>query len=257
MKNLNDPARGAVGRNVRAVVVLVAGLLATVAVATPAAAKSGPVSVDWRNRLPVPINQGNVGACATYATVYVMGSFWARTALDPLPTYARVLAKRAAAGEALFAQRQGVPMADVVTDIQTNGAYRAVGKVRPRDWHELPARAGDGGHFKATREVTTVTAVRQALASGPVVLILHGLLDSNLPVANEVRAISPGDSSQSHAVAAVGYDDRGVTIQNSYGADWGKAGYATIPWKSLNTVMVEAWIGKGWTQAPAAQVAPR
>jgi hypothetical protein len=43
-----------------------------------------------------------------------------------------------------------------------------------------------------------------------------------------------------HAILAVGWDATGLRLRNSWGADWGEAGEATMPWAELPHVR-EAW----------------
>jgi hypothetical protein len=43
-----------------------------------------------------------------------------------------------------------------------------------------------------------------------------------------------------HAIVAVGWDATGLRLRNSWGADWGQAGEATLPWSELAHVR-EAW----------------
>ena len=43
-----------------------------------------------------------------------------------------------------------------------------------------------------------------------------------------------------HAILAVGWDATGLRLRNSWGADWGQAGEATLPWTQLHYVR-EAW----------------
>ncbi len=43
-----------------------------------------------------------------------------------------------------------------------------------------------------------------------------------------------------HAILAVGWDATGLRLRNSWGADWGQAGEATLPWAELGRVR-EAW----------------
>jgi hypothetical protein len=43
-----------------------------------------------------------------------------------------------------------------------------------------------------------------------------------------------------HAILAVGWDATGLRLRNSWGADWGEAGEATLPWGELGRVR-EAW----------------
>lgn len=43
-----------------------------------------------------------------------------------------------------------------------------------------------------------------------------------------------------HAVVAVGFDDEGLRILNSWGASYGEGGFANFPWKDLDLIK-EAW----------------
>jgi hypothetical protein len=43
-----------------------------------------------------------------------------------------------------------------------------------------------------------------------------------------------------HAILAVGWDATGLRLRNSWGADWGQAGEATLPWPHIGHVR-EAW----------------
>ena len=42
-----------------------------------------------------------------------------------------------------------------------------------------------------------------------------------------------GQSLGGHAVLIVGYDDRGVWIENSWGTDWGDGGFALVRWEAF------------------------
>jgi len=43
-----------------------------------------------------------------------------------------------------------------------------------------------------------------------------------------------------HAILAVGWDAAGLRLRNSWGADWGEGGEATLPWSELSRIR-EAW----------------
>lgn len=44
----------------------------------------------------------------------------------------------------------------------------------------------------------------------------------------------PGPSCGGHAITAVGYNRAGLLIQNSWGVEWGKYGFACISWDLVN-----------------------
>ena len=44
----------------------------------------------------------------------------------------------------------------------------------------------------------------------------------------------------SHEVTIVGYTSQGVTIENSWGTNWADGGYATLPWKFITNLALDA-----------------
>ena len=75
---------------------------------------------------------------------------------------------------------------------------------------------------------------RSLLINGPFVLAL--------PVYDSNRSdFWNGDNFEGgHAVACVGYDEYGLIIRNSWGQNWGEAGYCTLPYSQLGKIY-EAW----------------
>lgn len=73
-------------------------------------------------------------------------------------------------------------------------------------------------------------------------LILNGPFILALPVYDSNRSdFWNGDNFEGgHAVACVGYDEKGLIIRNSWGSLWGSNGYCTLPYSQLNKIY-EAW----------------
>ncbi len=59
--------------------------------------------------------------------------------------------------------------------------------------------------------------------------------------------VDPSTFRGNHEVLAVGYDATGVRIQNSWGTQWGDAGYATLGWDFVNRYALEATTMSGIT----------
>jgi len=54
-----------------------------------------------------------------------------------------------------------------------------------------------------------------------------------------------------HAFALVGYNEVGFLVQNSWGTDWGKGGYATLPYEDWLENAYDAWVARpGVPQTP-------
>src|SRR5215218_20974 len=45
-----------------------------------------------------------------------------------------------------------------------------------------------------------------------------------------------------HAFALVGYNEVGFLVQNSWGTDWGRRGYATLPYEDWLDSAYDAWV---------------
>ncbi len=54
-----------------------------------------------------------------------------------------------------------------------------------------------------------------------------------------------------HAYCLVGYNEVGFLVQNSWGADWGKGGFATLPYEDWLDSVYDAWVARpGVPQTP-------
>lgn len=66
------------------------------------------------------------------------------------------------------------------------------------------------------------------------------------------RPTSPTDPA-GHAFALVGYNEVGFLVQNSWGKDWGKGGFATLPYEDWLQSAYDAWVARpGVPRTPLA-----
>ncbi len=86
--------------------------------------------------------------------------------------------------------------------------------------------------------VTQADLCAAILAFGPLVIGTPWASSWFHPVAGVLPAFDR--SVGGHAIQAVGWDAAGLRLRNSWGADWGQAGEATLPWGQLHYVR-EAW----------------
>lgn len=56
-----------------------------------------------------------------------------------------------------------------------------------------------------------------------------------------IAAMKDRDSLGGHAFALVGYDERGFIVQNSWGARWGRGGFAVLPYSDWVEHATDAW----------------
>ena len=53
-----------------------------------------------------------------------------------------------------------------------------------------------------------------------------------------------GRASSGHAVAFVGYSSQGFIVQNSWGTDWGKGGFALLPYEDFLLHATDVWVAQ-------------
>jgi hypothetical protein len=81
----------------------------------------------------------------------------------------------------------------------------------------------------------------------PVELVRNGEVMHVITRAVNARALG------GHAFALVGYNDVGFLVQNSWGPQWGKGGFATLPYEDWLESAYDAWVARpGVPQTPFA-----
>ncbi|WP_198407167.1 C1 family peptidase [Nocardia terpenica] len=182
-------------------------------------------------------DQGPVGSCVTWATGYsgygvllneqnISGG-----PMAPMFIYSQIAKGNDTgtyAGVALpMEQQQGI---DTKADYwQGDFDYTTQPDAKER---------ANAAHYKLSgaKDLTKgdiVTNIKQAIASGLPVPIGFDVRESfeNLNGSNYNYDPSPNERILGgHEVTIVAYDAKGVTIQNSWGPDWGNKGFFTAPW---------------------------
>lgn len=120
------------------------------------------------------------------------------------------------------------------TYIYSKRSQPQIDGMTPREAFAILCREG---RIKAYSRITNFDWLYKAIvANGPCLIAL--------PVYNydtEFWQASPHTYPiGGHAVAAVGYNKQGLIIKNSWGVDWGGAGFATVPTTDFDCIM-EAW----------------
>jgi hypothetical protein len=233
-----------------------AGLRSLSTIAAPAITL--PAAVDLSRYADKVGDQGSLGSCATWAIGYAMMGWFARSQghagapYAPMYVYSQVNGGRDA----------GSYPVDILEVIRTQGIDTAADYAKKHtwstlDWRRQPSAAerAVAARNKITGWVTlyntynapgaaAVTAVKRTLASGrPVALgisVYSGFMNAYGPGSFVTSVGRLGAVQGYHEVLALGYDSRGVRIQNSWGTSWGDRGYAILDWNYIAQHSFEA-----------------
>ena len=224
-----------------------------------------PASVDLRT-WAVPVgNQGNLGSCVSWAINYAMLGWYSRhdgkagQPFHPMYTYSQIHVKEPPGGsypeDALkVAKNQGTdtmahynPPSHSTADFthQPSAAERAnAGKWRITGFHALFDRGAPGG-------TAGEAMIQTELAEGRPVAIGMKVLSAfqNMYNKTSLADATYGDTTSSflgyHEVLALGYDPKGLLIQNSWGQEWGFKGYARLTWPVVEQMVTSAYVIDG------------
>jgi hypothetical protein len=101
-----------------------------------------------------------------------------------------------------------------------------------------------------------VNAIKQALANGQPVAIALAVrggferLSYQSPVDTDTTSMVVG----LHEVLALGYNDQGLLIQNSWGTGWGQAGYGRLSWNKVQKDVFEAVVADAGNARPVCSI---
>ncbi|AHH99549.1 C1 family peptidase [Kutzneria viridogrisea] len=198
-------------------------------------------------------NQGKVGSCVTWATGYsgygiLMNEQGIKGApMAPMYIYSQIARgndRGTLASVALpMEQKQGIDtkahytQGDFDYTTQPTQAERAnAAHYKLSGFEELPS-SGEG----------LKSAIKDSISRGmpvPIGVQVHQSFRSlNSQTASDYSYL-PGDNDPvigGHEITIVGYEDRGVKIENSWGTNWGDHGFFTVPWEFFDSSdMMEA-----------------
>lgn len=218
----------------------------------------------------VPVgDQGAVSSCVTWAIDYAMLGWYSRRQghpgepFAPMYAYSQILAKYGWSD-------QGADVADAYAIAQDQGIdSQADYPQGALDWRDLPTPAQ---HLSAASHKTVGAQFLYATWPQPAGAVaqpaIEGAIASGHPVALSIpvyttfeqlsatnslmtAADATGNLLGYHEVLVVGYDPRGVRIQNSWGTSWGDHGFADLSWDFVADDSLDASVMSGFADAPA------
>jgi hypothetical protein len=205
-----------------------------------------PVSADVSAEAPPPGNQGQTSSCTTWSTAHSALGWWANhegytgATFAPMYLYSQIVKGHCS---------QGYSTLNVLAMIEGNGVdtqtdYEPMQFDLDCATQPTTAQRSNAGRFKITgyklSSLTSGTqrAIEAVIASGRPALLgiaVYRELDNASSSSYLVGPPVAGDAFRgNHSIAAFAYDKNGVWVMNSWGADWGKNGWAELSWNFVN-----------------------
>lgn len=234
-----------------------------------------PDAIDLSDRVPPPGDQGDIGACVSWATGYAARSYYnllrsgapvtdTQQIASPAYLHQHIRNQRKACKESgssvlhamAFLILHGVPSladfgADAACDTHVPTRPNATLGFQIKDAYRIfDLSAGD----RSPASLAIIDKIKQEIARGNPVVIgmmtddrlqqLAGtqVYNAHLGVAGS-PAVGDRGARGGHAMSIIGYDDhlQAVRVINSWGEQWGDRGYGWISYGSLRTDMREAY----------------
>jgi hypothetical protein len=232
------------------------------------AAAVPPTSVDL-SQWTVPVgDQGQINSCVSWAIAYDMLGWYTnylnmgQTIFAPMYMYSQINNGRPSSDKGAYpadgfnlALKQGVDRASDYSQAVIS-SYGSWPYAPFYDWKTLPTAAQQAnaayhviGSWKplfsypsGNAGAVGQNAIQSALANGqPVAVLFRDRTGfDNLTATNYIDTDTTGASRGNHEVLAVGYDQNGLLIQNSWGTDWGNAGFGWLSWNVVQKDIFEA-----------------
>jgi C1A family cysteine protease len=193
-----------------------------------------PAYVNLINECPPIYDQGAVGACTAYATAKGLGEFVARKKGYTEPVSAIFLYNLCRLQDNDLEVDNGSSPLTAIEILSSVGLMPQAsfsGNIFTAPTAEDIQEANRHRLFKGWRAISNVFELKQSLANGlPVTVTIYtngGRLDGE-----NIAFVPAQNPSLDHCVLCVGYDDvqRRFIMRNSWGTDWGGAGYFTLPY---------------------------
>lgn len=225
-----------------------------------------PTRVDMSESLPLPGNQGDQNSCVGWAVAYALKSYQEHEEERwPLGQGGAVVDAHVFSPSFIYNQiNRGKDKGSVFTDafdVLSNvgaaplsamahstydapvpeAAKRQAARYRIQGWRRV--------NQHDTREV-------KAQLNADLPVVIGAMIDEAFGQqrAGEVWSSDGGGSMGGHAMLVVGYDDskQAFKVMNSWGDDWGSAGYGWIEYTHFKTVVREAYIVRDAKNGPDA-----
>lgn len=216
-----------------------------------------PKTIDWRNKdgknwvSPI-LNQGACGSCVAFAAIGTLETQINISSLIPNLNVSLSMQQLFSCGggvcgygwypesAAQFLKKSGVVDQSCMPYISgITGKDLACNQACP-DAKSRVIKIAD--YKKPTTLFKSLNAVKKALLNGPLMTSMT-IYEDFLTYGKGIYKHSKGRRLGGHAVSIVGYDDnkKAFIIRNSWGVEWGEAGFAYMDYKDVSGIGAQTW----------------
>lgn len=211
---------------------------------------AAPSSYSLKKYALTPGDQGQVGSCVTWATGYTGYGILMNEAgisgapMAPMFIYSQIVKEYNNGQDSGTNADIALPM-EKSRGIDTQSDYTQ----GTTNYKTLPTAAEKSnalnyklGSFTDLTNSDRTSAIKSAISQGHPVAIGFTVRSSFDDITSSNYNYDPSTSEGAeggHEVTIVGYDANGVTIENSWGSNWGNGGYFTAPWSFINSSDVD------------------
>ena len=203
---------------------------------------AAPDSYSLKDYALSPGNQGQVGSCVTWATGYsgygILMNEAGRSGapMAPMFIYSQIVKENNNGQDSGTFASVALPM-EKSRGIDTQSDYSQ----GTTNYKTLPSAAQKKnalnyklGSFTDLTNSDRQTAVKSAISQGHPVAVGFSVRDNFNDLDSNNSYYDPAQGNlipnAGHEVTIIGYDADGVTVENSWGTNWGDGGFFTAPW---------------------------
>lgn len=214
-----------------------------------------PAVFSLREQMPPPYDQGDLGSCTGNGIARVLQFDRIKQGLMNWTPSRLQIYYGERQMEGTVGQDSGAQIRDGISYVAKSGACpETMWPYDPAKFTEMPSPAAMAEAKKHPailygRVDISKLAIQQCIAGGfPVVFgftVYEGFESDAVAKTGKVSMPKKGEQIVGgHCVVAAGYDKSGVWCCNSWGTDWGNAGWFHLPWAYILKLADDFWVVK-------------
>lgn len=208
-----------------------------------------PKKLDLTNKMSPVRDQGNEGTCVGFASTVGMKEY------QELADYEKLISLSPRFLYSECKKIDGMPEAEGTTIRAAMKALKNIGVCRESFWPYIPNQSdkpqkgsiSDAKKFRVLRyaRIIDLNELRITLATKGACVIGVQVFEAMMKTKTGIIPMPKRNETSigGHAICPVGYDDNKklIKFKNSWSNTWGNKGYGYLPYKYIETYMMDAW----------------